>query len=180
VKDELALISQRPYSDTWKRGFTLLEILMALAVVGLLSSAIIGFSTHLLAGKPSTPDDVFWQATQAARKAALEFGKDERLSFDPKTKTFSIADGINTKTLQVKSGADDLQVNFLSTQSASSSMLIAGTVIQTGGMLYVTFYSDGTCIPFQAQIRTRGGAHVLAIDPWTCARVLNPPPNSGF
>jgi len=180
VKDDRVLISQSPFSDNSQRGFTLLEILMALAVVGLLSAAIIGFSTHLLAGKPSTPDDVFWEATQAARKAALEYGKSERLSFDAKTKTFVITDGINSKTLQVKSGGDDLGIDFISTQTSSSSMLIGGALVQSGGMPYVTFYSDGTCIPFQVQVRTRGGAHIQGIDPWTCARVLNRPPNAGF
>ena len=180
MKDACVSIVKRPMGDTSKAAFTLLEILMALAVVGLLSTAIIGFSSHLLTSKPISADDVFWQASQAARKAALEFGKEERLSFDPKAKAFQIADGINSKSIEVKGGGDDLGVDFLSTQASASSMLIAGALVQSGGMPYVTFYPDGTCVPFQVQIRTRTGAHVLATDPWTCARVINPPPVSGF
>jgi hypothetical protein len=36
----------------------------------------------------------------------------------------------------------------------------------------VTFYDDGTCTPFRVQLRTNAGAHMLTIDPWTCAPVL--------
>jgi prepilin-type N-terminal cleavage/methylation domain-containing protein len=55
-------------------GFTLLEILLALAVIGLLSAVLIGGSARLLATKPLTPDDVFWKAVAQARKDALERG----------------------------------------------------------------------------------------------------------
>lgn len=180
MKDACVSIVKRPLRDTSQGAFTLLEILMALAVVGLLSTAIIGFSSHLLSNKPVSADDVFWQASQAARKAALEYGKDERLSFDPKIKSFLISDGINSQSIEVKGGGDDLGVDFLSTQASTSSMLVGGALVQSGGMPYVTFYSDGTCSPFQVQIRMRSGAHMLAIDPWTCARVINPPPVPGF
>jgi general secretion pathway protein H len=39
-------------------------------------------------------------------------------------------------------------------------------------MTAVTFYNDGTCTPFRAQVRTYAGAHMLSVDPWTCAPVL--------
>ena len=56
--------------------------------------------------------------------------------------------------------------------NSSSSILIGGTLVETEPLASVTFYSDGTCTPFRAQIRTGGGAHLLTIDPWTCAPVL--------
>jgi prepilin-type N-terminal cleavage/methylation domain-containing protein len=158
-----------------KRGFTLLEILLAIAVIGLLATTVIGLSSNLLTAKPSTPDDVFWQACQAARKAALESGRDESLSFDPKTKAFSLSDGTVVKTFPVPAAPDDLVVDFFTTQSGPSFMLLGGTLVQTHPIPSVAFYNDGTCVPFQVQFRARGAAHVQSIDPWTCAPVLTPP-----
>ena len=76
-----------------RRGFALLEILLAIAVIGLVATTVIGVSAHLLTSRPVTPDDVFWQACQAARKAALETGHGQAMAFDPKTKSFSVGDG---------------------------------------------------------------------------------------
>lgn len=158
-----------------QRGFTLLEILLAIAVIGLIATSVIGMSSHLLTAKPATPDDVFWQASQAARKAALKTGRDQTLSFDPKTRTFIVNDGTASSSFAVLAASEDLAVDFLSTQAGASAMLLGGTLVQTQTIPSVTFYSDGTCVPFQVQIRARGAAHVLSIDPWTCARVLTPP-----
>lgn len=158
-----------------RRGFTLIEILLAIAVIGLLATTVIGLSARLLVAKPASADDVFWQACQAARKAALNSGHDETLSFDPKAKVFSVGDGTATKTFTVSSASDDLAVDFLTIQNGSSSILLGGTLVQTQTIPSVAFYGDGTCAPFQVQIRSKGAAHVLSIDPWTCARVLTPP-----
>ena len=156
-------------------GFTLLEILLAIAVIGLIATTVIGVSAHLLTAKPSTPDDVFWQACQAARKAALETGHEETLSFDPKTKSFSVSDGTASKGFAIAAASDDLAVDFLTTQSGSSAMLLGGTLVQTQTIPSVAFYGDGTCVPFQVQFRSKGGAHVQSIDPWTCSPILTPP-----
>jgi prepilin-type N-terminal cleavage/methylation domain-containing protein len=59
-------------SATGERGFTLIEILLVLALLGLLSWIFIGGSTALLANQSTSPDDQFWKACGAARKEALE------------------------------------------------------------------------------------------------------------
>jgi len=158
-----------------QQGFTLLEILLAIAVIGLLAASVIGISANLLRHKPVTADDVFWQAAQAARKAALKSGDNQILSFDSKTKAFSVSDGTDVKDFPVRAAPDDLDVDFLSTQNGTSSMLLGGTLVQTQNIPSATFFDDGTCMPFQVQFRARGGAHVVSIDPWTCAPVLTPP-----
>ena len=156
-------------------GFTILEILLALAVMALIAASIIGASAHLLNSRAVSPDDLFWQAVAASRKLALHSGAETRLGFDDKAKAFSVSNGAIAKTFAVHTADNDqLLINLLTTQAGASSMLIGGTLIETQTMPYATFYPDGTCVPFRVQIRQRDSVRSLAIDPWTCARVLHP------
>ena len=139
------------------RAFTLLEILLALALIALLATVFIGGSSALIADKPLSPDDVFWKVAQQARKTAL-----------------SVDDTVTPQSVPLN-GPPDLAVDFLSTQKDASLSLVGGVAIQTATLPFVTFYTDGTCSPFKVQFRSKAGAHVLAIDPWTCAPVLVPP-----
>jgi general secretion pathway protein H len=161
-------------------AFTLLEILLALALVALLAGALIGGSSALLADKPVSPDDVFWSTVRAARKSALNDQQDLNLRYDEKTKSFQLiaADG-TARSFPIPVAAADLLVEFLAAQKTGGSILLGGTVVETepltGG---VTFFADGTCTAFRLQIRANGGAHILAIDPWTCAPVIPPAPST--
>jgi prepilin-type N-terminal cleavage/methylation domain-containing protein len=155
-----------------RRGFTLIEILLVVALIGLVGWIFIGGSTALMTDKAS-PDDQFWKATAAARKEALEEGQSVIMTFDPKVKAFVISDGSHKTTLPAV-GADDLVIDFHPVQSdSSSSVLVGGTLVETEPLAAVTFYNDGTCTPFRVQIRSNGAAHILSVDPWTCAQVLN-------
>ena len=153
-------------------GFTLVEILLAIALIGLLSWIFVGGSTALLTEKGSSPDEQFWKVCASARKEALEEQKSVIVSYDPKARGFLLNDGGNALAVPV-SGPDDLVIDFHPAESnSSSSVLIGGTLVETEPLTSVTFYSDGTCTPFRIQIRTGAGAHLLSIDPWTCAPVL--------
>ncbi len=156
-------------------GFTLIEILLALALITLIGTIFISGTNSLLADKSSSPDDQFWKACSEARKEALEEQRSVLLSFDQKARNFVLNDGARQKTLPV-TGPDDLAIDLHPVKSdSSSSILIAGTLVETQPMAAATFYDDGTCTPFRVQIRTNSGAHMLAIDPWTCAPVLAKP-----
>ena len=150
-----------------RRGFTLLEMLLTLALIA------------LLAEKPPSADDVFWSTVRTARKTALNAEQDLNLRYDEKTKAFQLTppDGnIQSFPIPVAGSGSDLIVEFLAAQKTGGSILLGGTVVETeplsGG---VTFYADGTCTPFRLQIRVNGGAHIIALDPWTCSPVLTPP-----
>jgi general secretion pathway protein H len=161
-------------SETGERGgFTLIEILLVVALIALLATIFIGGSSALLSDKAPSPDAQFWKACSEARAQALDEGKSVFLSFDPKAKAFVLDDGASKKELPF-SDSDDTQVDFHPPQSdTSSSILVGGTLVETDTLASVTFYDDGTCTPFRAQIYSRaGGAHLLSIDPWTCAQVL--------
>lgn len=63
--------------------------------------------------------------------------------------------------------------DFLTTQKGNSTILVGGALMETATLASVTFYGDGTCTPFRAQLRAGGSEPlVLDIDPWTCAQVL--------
>ena len=155
------------------RGFTLLEIVLAVAVIGLMATVVIGVSAHLLSEAPRDPEAVFWRACQEARKAALDKGGDVRLAFDDKAKAFVLS-GALSEAFAIPAAEEDFGVELLSGQEGGPSALVGGVLVSTQMVPYVTFFSDGTCVPFRVQIRSRGGVHVISIDPWTCAQVLAP------
>lgn len=155
-------------------GFTLLEVLLVLALIGLMGTIFIGGSQALLTDKGRSLDEQFWQVCARARKMALEDRKSVLLSYDPKAKGFLLTD-TSEKTSVPVTGPDDAMIDFHSAQVESGSqVLVGGTLVETSPLTYVTFYNDGTCTPFRVQIRADSGAHLLAIDPWTCAPILSP------
>ncbi len=160
------------------RGFTMLEIILALSIIAILGTVLVGGSAALLKSRAITPSEVFWKVVQECRKTALKNGKDVRLTFDPKEKKFVIADSAvgegGTKDFPIPGAVDDLAITFLTTQKGASAILVAGTLVETQTIPAVTFYSDGTCTPFRLQIQKGGEVALLGIDPWTCAAVLPP------
>ena len=172
-------------------AFTLLEILISLALIALLIGATISVSPR--GDSALTTDEVFWKALTEARKQALTTQQDIRLGFDARAKAFVIGVNIGTQTdtkaslrKSVDAGtqssaaiqtfpvrfADTLTVDFLPAAKSNGSMLLGGELVETGTMPYVTLYSDGTCTPFRVQFHSSGAARIIAIDPWTCAEVL--------
>jgi hypothetical protein len=165
-----------------RSAFTLLELLLAIGLVALLSAGLIAGSVTLLNDKPVFPQEVFWQASHAARKTALlnasvAGGHDVRLSYDDKQKAFIADDGVAPQTFPVAKPPADLVVQFLSPDSGAANPA-AGPAPgdDTASLPYVTFYGDGTCSPFNLQLRTKSGTQRIEIDPWTCAQMLKAPP----
>jgi type II secretory pathway pseudopilin PulG len=170
-------IMSRPHGG--RGAFTLLELLLALGLIALFATVLIGGSSRLLSDKPVSADEVFWKACAEARKTALQTGRDLKLAFvDDRDagKRFTVNDGIATKAFPIVEAPPDLAVSFLSAQKgAGNTVILAGQVVDLQSLPSVTFYADGTCTAFRVQIRILANAHVLSIDPWTCAEVLTPP-----
>jgi general secretion pathway protein H len=151
----------------------MLEILLALAVIGLLSVALVSGASHLVSGRALTPEEVFWEASRDARRTALKTDHEVRLSFDEKEKRFVVDDGTQAETFPLVEPPRELTVDFLPARSANGAVLIGGRLVETESIKSVAFYSDGTCVPFRVQFRTTGPARVITIDPWTCAPILS-------
>lgn len=173
-------------------GFTLLEVLLSIAIIGLLATVLVGGSAHLLSEQPVTATEIFWKSVQEARKAALKSGHEVRLKFDKAKKRFLVIDGLAPSTLapdgftreepalktfpiSAAAARGDLAVEFLGAGNKGGSLiLVGGVALDTQTVPFVTFYADGTCTAFRAQFSRSGGATILSIDPWTCAPVLTP------
>lgn len=182
------------------RAFTLIEILLVLALIGMMTGVFVVGVANFSDDKPATPDEVLWAAIGGARKQALMSGREVRLLFvasgtndGSATSAMLIAtwDQSAPSTIAQAGQADqpeqaapssqlvfpftnmgDVVCDFLSVQKATSSILVGGQLIETQTIPSVTFYNDGTCTPFRVQMHIGTSVHTLAVDPWTCAAIL--------
>ena len=113
-------------------GFTLLEILLAIALVALIATALIAGSASLLNAKSVSADDIFWQAVGQARKTALQGAGDVKLSFDDDQKAFIVDNGTTPQPVPVP-GATKMPVPGVLTTHGStdgSSALLRQSSLQ--------------------------------------------------
>ena len=167
------MFASAPRSRVDRSGFTLLEVLITIALIALLTGVLVIGTNRLLGDRPKTADELFWSAVGEARKDALLSNHDVRFTLDAKTHEFvASSEGVETRHAFVPK--ETAEFDFLAPKSTgtSSAILMGGQLVETQTISSVIFYGDGTCSPFRAQIKSRNGAHVLEIDPWTCAPML--------
>ena len=155
-------------------GFTLLEILLTLAIIAAMAAVLVSGTVRLTEMKPVSPQEIFWKAVQETRKRALRSGTEQQLRITGKNRSLAlVASGPGGDTNYPFKATSDLQIEFLGPAKSGSAILIGGQLVETGSVPFVTFYGDGTCSPFRVQFHSGAGAPFLvSIDPWTCAPVL--------
>lgn len=169
----MAAIASSPTGGP-RRAFTLLEVLVTIALIALLTGALVVGANRLLGDRPKTADELFWAAVAETRKDALLNNRDARLGFDSKTHEFvTLSGGAETRRPFVAKGVGEFDFLAPKSTGSGSAMLLGSQLVETQTLPFVTFYADGTCSPFRAQLKSRNGARVLEIDPWTCAQVLS-------
>lgn len=175
-----------------RAGFSMLEVLLAIALLALLGGALISVGSNLISVQPVAVDDVFWQAVTETRKVALKAEHEMRLKYESDKKCFRVIDGLNPTRLAADGfsreevivkefpvpKAERLTVDFLAATKGGRAILVGGVMIESEPVPFVTFYPDGTCSAFRLQLVRDGGARVLEVDPWTCAAVLKAEPNA--
>lgn len=150
------------------RGFTLVEVLLVLALLALLASLLVpGIGSMLRALDERVPEQVAAEAVLAARAAALEGGRTVVLRYDAERRTFlwGPPEG-RSAALPVDAGVELLP------PVAGGAVLLGGELTEVVAPLRrVRFFPDGTCDPFRLRLRDGSTAppRLLVVDPWTAA-----------
>ena len=153
-----------------KTGFTLIEVLLVLALMALVSTVLISGTSQFFKARDDRPDDRFWQAVTSARQTALEQEHTVTLSYDAKNQKLQWTALENTQSVDL----DVKSFRFLP-EDRGSRQLIGGVLTETTDLDRVKFYLDGTCDAFRVEIvETDNRRETIRIDPWTCAPVLAP------
>lgn len=157
-----------------RRGFTLLEIILVIALMGLLATVLSVGAASLLRDRAAHPEDVVWSAIAESRKFALLHETEVWLSYDNQERFFTAATALGARQFPVPEGAGEFDLTFLGMAKGEQSILIAGRLIETSTIDGVRFFPDGTCTPFRVQLVEEGKQpEVLEVDPWTCAPALD-------
>jgi len=165
----LSPTGRRPFRPA-SRAFTLLEIVVALALLGLVAGLFISAGSEMLRARERTMADIFWEAVQGARLQAVQEDTTVLMSFDEKNRRVVWRSGGSSHEL----AWPGKKLEFLPTER-NDSVLLGGQLVGTGAMPVVRFYADGCADRFRAQLTDVAGQVTrLEMDSWTCAPVLRP------
>lgn len=153
--------------QTGRHGFTLVELLLVLALMSLVATLFIANSSNLFRSQEKTMNDVFWQAVQASRLQAVEGDRTVELRYDSKKNEVLWGTGETVGNLPWPGK----KLEFMPVEKRDT-MLLGGQIVDTNGMAFVRFYADGCVENFRAQLTgADGNISHLEIDPWTCAQI---------
>ena len=152
-----------------RTGFTLVEVLLVIAVMALCAGLLVSGAADLLRTKEPRADEIFWQAVTAARQLALERDRTVVFRYDKdKHQLVWSADPEDPHRLAFPG-----RLLELLPVAGQGTVLIGGQLTETGSVSLVRFFPDGGCDPFRAQLTdSKDRRTVLAIDPWTCAPMI--------
>lgn len=156
-----------------RHAFTVMEVILALALLGLVAGLFITGSSQLFRGRERTAVDLFWEAVQAARLQAVQEDVVVTMRFDEKNRRL-VWHGPTTG----EQGLDwpGRSVEFLPAESIDT-ILIGGQLVGTGALTAVRFHADGTTDRFRVQLTDDAGkVSRLELDPWTAAPVVRASP----
>ena len=153
-------------------AFTLIEILLVLAVIALLSSLFLTGVAVLTARDEQTLEEVFDQAVREAKWRALDGGRPVTLEFDEEKKAFVLRrseEAIAEHPVQI--GGESARVRFFQQRPRDTYVLIRGELVQTDPVPRVTFHPDGSSTPFSVELSYGAETLRFPVDPWTGARL---------
>lgn len=160
-----------------RRGFTLLEVLLVLALIGSLAGV---FVIGIQAVARTTPGDAlesaFWSAMRDARDTAVQTRVTQAVSFDLEELEFVVEGGGHLKSsavsLDVPIESGKIEAVFTQVLPTNSFTLVRGRLVTEREIPTMLVYPDGTCQPVTVEFRYPGGPRRISIDPWTCAELL--------
>jgi prepilin-type N-terminal cleavage/methylation domain-containing protein len=148
-------------------GFTLIEIMLVLVIIGLIGSVMIGGALSVLdKTKDHDPERVLLTLLQKIRAQAVERGEILELRQLPDNEGYLW--GINEiETLPQREGGP--RVKLLSPQFTGASLI--GGQLEEKDLERLRFYPDGSCDPARVQVRRGELRVVYSLDPWTAAQL---------
>lgn len=152
-----------------RSGFTLLETLLVLGLIGMVSAVLIGGSVSLLKGTArEDPESALMALLQTVRRKAVEQSKVIELKpdieADGEDTVLSYAFNGQIETLPV---AGDTRVKIIAPEVKEAILL--GGQMEERALTRIRFYPDGTCDRMRVEIIRNQARRVIPIDPLTCA-----------
>ena len=161
------------------RGFTLIEILLVIALIGLFSTLfILNLESLMQVSEGDAVETAFWEATREARTQALVGRVPQSLRYDEKAAAFVIEEKGTGKSrhfsIPREHWAEDkkIEIALQKRLPASQFSLVRGRLIELREVAAVQFYPDGTCTPFLLSMKVGDDERSIEIDPWTGAELL--------
>jgi general secretion pathway protein H len=145
-------------------GFTLLEILLVLALLALLGSVMVGGAVSLLkANEAKDPETALLKMMQTIRGEAVAKGTIIELRPLPDDGGFAWGES----GVEVLPENKTIKVTLIAAEMVRASLI--GGQLEEAPVKRVRFYPDGSCDPVRVQVRRGEARNVYAIDPWTAA-----------
>ncbi|MCW5548592.1 MAG: hypothetical protein KIT44_06470 [Opitutaceae bacterium] len=143
-----------------------MEVILVLAVLVLLGMLLLpGVGSMLRQSDQRDGREALARVVERARGLAIANGRTVRLSYEVETRTFVVS-GDTVVRLPLPAGVD----MELLPLTGTGFVLRGGMLAEGSGLGHVRFFSDGTCDPFRARVRSeRMPSRLLVADPWTCA-----------
>ncbi len=153
-----------------RRAFTVLEVILALALLGLVAGLFITGGNDLFRARQRTPADIFWEAVQAARLQAVQEDVVVTMRYDEKNQLLLWSGPVAGAGRSLAWPGKNLE--FLPEES-KDAILLGGQVVGTGALPAVRFHPDGTTDRFRVQLTdAEGRVSRLELDPWTAAPIV--------
>jgi general secretion pathway protein H len=119
----------------------------------------------------SDPEQLVWDTLNEAREQALTSHRPVWLQPGKDNKLLQWTDGVVSRSKALPAGCT---LQLLQARTGNL-VLIGGQAVETQEVAAVRFYPDGTCDSFRVQLRRdQAPTRILAVDPWTCAPIINP------
>lgn len=168
----------RQFGPARRSAFTLLEILLVLALIGSVTSLVVISIGSVARTTPADSlEGAFWAALREAREAAMRTRRVQEITFNVDGLMFQIEGGgiVSTEAVSIDgaSESDKFEAAFMQVMPTNTFTLVRGRLVTEREIASMLVFPDGTCQPVTVEFRFPGGTRRLAIDPWTCAELLD-------
>ena len=156
----------------WRRAFTLIELMLTMALIALLSSLFIwNINALLKQGELEALQNELWGAVEKAKQAAVFSRQPHKVRFDEKLKSFMVSSGGEEIAFKVDTSGFgeevEIEVLFKMILPKDGYRLVRGELVTHREIESVTFFPDGTCTPFSVDMKIGEYESGYQVDPWT-------------